>query len=398
MKGTPMSELKERVLTVYEEMVAWRRHLHEHPELSFEEYETAAYIRSVLETFGLDEIRVMEKTATIGILRGTAGPGPCIALRADIDALPVFEKTGYPFCSKKEGLMHACGHDGHVAMLLGACKILCERKAQLRGTVKFIFQNGEERFPGGALRLVEEGILEDPHVDLILGAHLVPHETSGVIRVKEGPVSIGCDLVDVTVHGKSGHASNPQLAHDALLAACQYVVAIQQIVSRSVRPRDTAIISVGTLRSGTAVNIVADRAELSLNARTYDPDVRAIVHRRLKEIAEGIGIATNCTFDVETTGGVPPVINQKEAVDLLTDACRKHFGEDSVDHEDYDLGSDDFSYYNTGTGVPGAYFFVLAGYEGDELYANHHPKFSWKEDAMKAGTQAYVAAVTEYLK
>ncbi|MDO5349135.1 MAG: M20 family metallopeptidase [Lachnospiraceae bacterium] len=383
---------------IYEEMVAWRRELHQKPELSFEEYQTAGFIYNKLQEFGLDRIEYVCDTAVVAILNGGKGNGKCMAIRADIDALPVTEQTGYEFASKRDGVMHACAHDGHTAILLATAKIMAEQREEFKGCIKFIFEHGEEKFPGGAKALVHAGVMENPHVDAIIGLHIVPTEECGKIRIKSGPVAIGCDVVNVDITGKSGHAARPHEAHDALLAACQYVIALQQIVSRNIDPKNTEIISVGTLNAGTAVNIIADHARLSMNARSYDIASRDITKKKLYDIANGIGTITDCTFDVEYVDGYEPTINDEKTVNLVLDACRKHMGEDSIEIGEYDLGSDDFSYYMNATNTPGAYFFLLSGYEGKERYVNHHPCFTWKEEAMKTGVGAYLSVLMEYLQ
>lgn len=391
-------EIHRLIEEIYEEMVGWRRKLHEEPELSFEEHQTAAFIYDKLTEFKLDRVDYVCETAVVALLNGGKGAGKCLAIRADIDALPATEQTGYAFASRRDGLMHACGHDGHVAILLATAKILAEHRDSFKGCIKFIFEHGEEKFPGGAKALVHAGVMEHPHVDSIIGLHIVPSDECGRIRIKSGPVAIGCDVVNVKIRGKSGHAARPHEAHDALLASCQYVVALQQIISRNIDPKNTEIISVGTLNAGTAVNIIADHARLSMNVRSYDIASRDITKRKLYDIADGIGKITDCAFELEYVDGYEPTINHEGVAELVADACRKHLGGDSVEIGDYDLGSDDFSYYMNATGTPGAYFFLLAGYEGGGRYINHHPRFSWKEAAMKTGVGAYLAVVNEYLR
>ena len=390
-------EIRRLTEEIYGEMVGWRRKLHEEPELSFKELKTAGFIYDKLTEFGLDRVEYVCGTAVVALLNGGKGEGKCLAIRADIDALPVTEQTGCTFASRRDGLMHACGHDGHVAILLATAKILAEHRDSFKGCIKFIFEHGEEKFPGGAKALVHAGVMENPHVDAIIGLHIVPSDECGKIRIKAGPVAIGCDVVNVEIKGKSGHAARPHEAHAALLAACQYVVALQQIVSRNIDPKNTEIISVGTLNAGTAVNIIADQARLSMNVRSYDIPSRNITKRKLYDIADGISKITDCAFELEYVDGYEPTINHEEIAGLVEEACKEHLGGDSVEIGEYDLGSDDFSYYMNATGTPGAYFFLLSGYEGGERYVNHHPRFSWKEEAMKVGVGAYLAVVNDYL-
>lgn len=382
---------------IFDEMVAWRRDFHQYPEMSYEEHRTSQMVYSRLKEFGLDQVEYMCGTAVVGVLYGTAGPGRCLAIRADMDGLPVTEQTGYSYCSKTPGLMHACGHDGHTAMLLAVAKILSQQRGEFRGCVKFIFEHAEEKFPGGAKLLVQAGVMERPHVDAIIGLHIVPSEESGKLRVISGPVCMGCDLANITFTGKSGHAAKPHLANDALLAACEYVVALQQIVSRAVDPIKTGIVSVGTLQSGTAVNIIADHAVLSLNARAYDNQTREIIREKLFAIAEGIEKISECSVQIDYVEGYEAIINDLEIVDVVQKGCRKVLGEQSVEEQGFDLGSDDFSYFMNATNTPGAYCFLLAGHEGDTIFANHHPCFAWKEEAMRTGVEAILASTLEYL-
>lgn len=391
------NKIKHEVDKIYDEMVSWRRTLHQNPELSFKEYETSEFIFNKLNEFGVDKIERLSETAVVALINGAKGDGKCIAIRADIDALPVEEKTDYEFASKNPNKMHACGHDGHTSMLLGTSKILTENRDLFKGSVKVIFQHGEELFPGGAVSLVEQGVMENPKVDAIICAHIVPDKDSGAIRIKSGDVSIGCDLVNVTITGQSGHGSRPHEGKDAITAASQYILAIQQIVSRYTNPKEQVVLSVGTLKAGTAVNIIADKAELSLNLRTFDLKTLEIAKQKLFDIAKGLEIATGCKFDLDYVVGYQGVRNNQNIVDLVAESTKKYLGEDAVQIGDFDLGSDDFSYYMNATNTPGAYYFLLSGYETESPYPNHHGRFTWKEEAMKTGVVSYLASALEFL-
>lgn len=388
--------IQDAINAVYEDMVQWRRMLHAKPELSFKEHETSKFIYEMLESFGLDQVSYICDTAVVGLLKGGAGDGKCIALRADIDALPITEETGYAYASQNKGVMHACGHDGHAAMLLGVAKVLLQRKEQIKGSIKFIFQHAEEMGPGGAIGLVKAGVMENPHVDMILAAHLFPDEACGAVKLAAGPMTIGGTNIDVHVTGKGGHGAFPHLADDVILAACEYVVALQQAVSRCLDPKEVGVLSVTQLKTGTAPNILPNYAYISINPRYYSLETRDILFRKIREIAEGIETISGCRFEIKIGPSYPPVINDPEAVKLVEKVCRDTLGVEYIE-EGYLNGGDDFSNFMLETGTPGAYFSLLAGHEGDTIYSNHHPRFNWREEAMKTGAAVLAQAALEYL-
>lgn len=381
---------------VYEKMVEWRRHLHRHPELSFQEKETSQFIYDRLMEMGLDKVERMCDYCVVGELHGTKGPGKCIAFRADMDALKVAEDTGFPFASQAAGVSHACGHDSHVAMLLATAEILSKHRDSFHGTVKFFFQNGEEWIPGGARGMVAAGCMENPHVDAVFCCHIASHETSGVVNLRAGSVCIGADRLEVQIHGKQGHAAHPETANDALYAACQYVCAIQQIVSRRTDPMKTQILSVGTLHSGEAVNIIAGEASLQVSVRAFDMVTRENTRKKLFDTAKGIEAITDCTFDLNYVEGYEPLENSPEIVDFMKSLCTEQFGPESFVDEPF-CSCDDFSYFMNANHTPGIYYLLYAGTETGEVYPNHHPKFSFHEDAMKRGVELNLAITEKYL-
>lgn len=396
-----MQRIKTRVEALYEEMVAWRRDFHAHPELSNREFRTSGIIAEKLREFGLDSVQQICNTAVIGLLHGTAGPGKCIALRADIDALPVTEDTGLPFASETPGVMHACGHDSHIAMLLAAAKVLSGMRDAFSGTVKFIFQPAEEKAPqGGARPLVAAGVMENPHVDAIISCHVYPSEGEvGKIALYKGVATTSFDLYDIDVIGKAGHGSQPHTANDAILAASQFVVMLQQIVSRKIDPLKTAIVSVGLIKGGSAVNIIPGDAQVGMVVRAYDEEARATARQQVYDIAKGIQQISGCKLEVTYTEGYGSVVNNAAVVDVIDRACAKVLGNDGRFYLDGPLSfSEDFSYYGNATGTPSALVLLYAGHLGDEVYSLHNPRCTWKEEAMKGGVAALAASAAEFLQ
>ncbi len=387
--------LQERINEIYDEMVAWRRHLHENPEDSFKEFDTAAYIESRLAEFGLDDVHRCTETGVVALLKGTGGEGKCIALRADIDALPMDEENDCAYRSKRPGLAHTCGHDGHTAMLLAAAKILCENRDRLKGSVKFIFQPGEETAPGGAIGMVEAGVMEDPHVDMIIGQHIFPDEKCGAVKTAAGPMTIGGSTYVITISGKGGHCALPHLAQDVILAASEFVVLIQQAVSRCINPKEAGVVSICQIHAGTKYNVMPDTATLPINYRYYSLETRDIIERKIFDVAEAVEKMSGCKFTFEPMAPYPPVINDPDAVALIRSVCEKS----SIEfvEEGYTNGGDDFSQFMLKTGTPGVYYGLLAGHETEEIYGIHNPKFNWREEVMKTGVFLYVQAALDYL-
>ena len=300
-----MSEILNYVNSIYDELVAIRRDIHAHPETGMKEFRTTELIRRELKEMGMDEIQEPLPTGTVGLLHGKKGPGKCVALRADIDALPVVEETGLPFSSVNEGVMHACGHDLHATMLLGIAKTLCHMRDQFAGTVKFIFQPSEDLLPGGSRAMVEAGVMENPHVDAIFGMHVGPSEndTIGTMNLYKGYYTTAVDLYEMTINGKGGHGSAPHTADDAIVCAGYLITALQQIVSRRVDPMDMAVFSIGMMDGGEAVNIITGKAHISGVARYYSDTARQTVMDNVKRICEGVGIAFGCKVDLRIGEG-----------------------------------------------------------------------------------------------
>lgn len=390
-------KLYEEAQALQSEITEIRRTLHRHPEIGRNEFKTSALIREKLAEIGVDEITSPVPTAVVALICGNKGKGKCVALRADIDALPVTEETGLPFSSEEEGMMHACGHDMHTAMLLGVAKLLCAHRDDFAGTVKLIFQHSEDTLPGGAKELVEKGVMENPHVDAIFGMHVFPDEKVGKLGFHEGPLTTSVDLYDITVQGKGGHGSTPHLTKDPILAACQAVVLLQQIPARYVDPLETVIFPVCSIHSGDAPNVIPGEAKFSGIARSYLDSVREDVTKQVFDIAEGLEKVSGCKFDINHYEGYPACYNDEEVTKLTRNAVAAELGEENVIDIEKPLSfSEDFSYYTKMTGTPGCYMMLYAGHEGP-LVALHNPKCAVKEEAMPYGISAMTTAALSYL-
>ena len=387
---------------VFDEMVALRRDIHMHPELSGNEKRTSALVAKKLREYGVDEVQegITEYgTGVVALIRGAAGPGKCIAIRADMDALPLTEDPGFEFASLNPGVMHACCHDGHTAALLGAAKVLADLRSEFAGSVKLLFQPAEESAPlGGAKPMVDAGVMENPHVDAIIACHLTTSEQPGLIRLYKGEVTSSFDLFDIEVIGKSGHGSQPHTACDAILAASQYVVLLQQIVSRKIDPARTAIVSVGMINGGNASNIIAEHVTMNMVSRFFGGEARDIIRRQVSDLAKGVELLSSCKFNVRHSPGYLSVNNDPALIDLIKQACTEAVGQNAAVYMTEPWpASEDFSYYIDATGTPGALVIIDAGHCGDEIYPLHHPKSSWREESLKTAASFSVISALAFL-
>lgn len=382
---------------IMDEITEIRRDIHKNPELGFQETRTSALIREKLTEYGVDKLESLAPTAVIGYICGGRGKGRTVALRADIDALPVEEATGLPYSSQVPGVMHACGHDMHASMLLGVAKLLCEKKEEFAGTVKLIFQHSEDTLPGGAKELVEKGVMED--VDAIFGMHVFPTEgRPGEVAFHAGPVTTSVDLFEFEIIGKGGHGSAPHTTHDPVLTGAQLVMLLQQIPARYVDPLETVVFPVSTFHSGEAVNVIPAKAKLSGVARSYQDSVREDVNKQVYDIIKGLEAISSCKINVDHYEGYPACYNDEGLTDLAMKAAGETVGEDRIIYLDKPLSfSEDFSYYSKMAGGPGCYIMLHAGHEGDELVSLHNPKCSVKEEAMPYGIAVMTNAALAYL-
>ncbi len=373
------------------QLLRWRRHLHQHPEPSFQESETAAFIASELEAMGLQPSRPLAHAVMVDIGR----PGRRrAALRADIDALPLQEETGLPFASTRPGYMHACGHDGHTAILLGVARLLSSRADSLPGQVRLLFQPAEEVPPGGAEAMIAAGVLDG--VDAIAGLHLWATLTSGRAVATPGPAWAAADRFRAVVQGRAAHGAQPHRAIDALEAACRAVCALQTIVSRRVDPVQTAVVSVGTLHAGEAFNIIAGSATLEGTVRAFDEGVRRQVRTAVDDILRQTAAAAGAGLDLEYIDGYPPLVNDPEVTALTHRVAADVLGAGAVQAGPLEMAADDFGRFLQR--VPGCYLTLGAGgADPAKAFPHHHPRFTIDEDVLPLGLAILAGVAMEML-
>lgn len=380
--------------TVREQVVAWRRHLHQHPELSFHESNTSQFVADTLASFGGLDITRPTATSVVARLAGGGGPGPVLAIRADMDALPIQEANSHDFVSRNAGVMHACGHDGHTAMLLGAAKILVTRRAELRGEVRFLFQHAEELYPGGASEMVGAGVLDG--VDMVIGAHLWLGLPCGQVGVKPGPLMASLNTFRVTVEGTGGHAAMPHQTVDSIAVAAQIVTNLQHVVARNVDPLTSAVISVTQINGGTTTNVIPGSVEMAGTVRTFDPALRAKIPELMERVIAGVTAAHGARYRWTFEPGYSAVINDARASELVRRAVIRALGPELLVEATPTMGAEDFSAYQQR--VPGAFFFIGARNEARGIvHPHHHEHFDVDERALDHGTRIFVAAATGFL-
>ena len=367
-------------------IVAWRRHLHMHPEVAFQEFETTKYLIDELGKYPEIEIHRPAATGLVAVLKG-AKPGKVIGLRADIDALPILEEADVEFKSKNPGVMHACGHDCHTAMLLGAVDLLYRKKDELAGTVKFIFQHAEELLPGGAAEIAKTGILDD--VEAFFGTHVFVDNPAGTVRGAVGPVSANADSFSIKLYGKGVHAARPEKGVDTLLIGTEIVQALNFIVSRNVSAFDNAVVTVAAFNAGNAHNIIPDTAEILGTVRTTKQDVRDAIEKRIKDVVDGICTAYGARHEVNYLRGYAAVVNDEGLYDYFKQIAAKTLPDVKVEEMRPMMGGEDFSVY--GTIAPAFFANIGAKPKGDEYFQGHHPKYQIDEDALPVGAALYAA-------
>lgn len=385
--------LVNKLVEEKERVVQWRRYLHQHPELSFQETKTAAYIAATLESFGLE---VTTNVGGNGILAKIIGDieGPVIALRADFDALPIDELNETTYRSTVPGVMHACGHDGHTAALLGVAKVLSDEKASLKGTVVFIFQHAEELIPGGAKSMIEAGALEG--VDKIFGAHVSSDIPLGKIAIREGAVMAAADSFSIHIQGKGGHGAKPHTTVDSVVVGSQIVNHLQQIVSRRVNPIDPAVVTVGVFQAGTAFNVIADSAKIEGTVRTYNPDTRLFIEKEMEHIVRGVCQTSHASYQFDFIKGYPALVNDTNETERVRELTKKHLGEEVPMIVAPSLGGEDFAYYLQEK--PGVFFHVGGRTDVEATqFPHHHPRFDFDEEALHIIGRIFLAIVDEYV-
>lgn len=378
----------------YNEMVRIRRHLHEYPELSFEEVETPSYIATFHRELGHVVREGVGGRGVIAILRG-GKPGKTVALRADFDALAIQEENDVPYQSKIAGKMHACGHDGHTATLLGLAKALNAMRDQIEGNVVFIHQHAEEVAPGGAKPMIEDGCLEG--VDVIFGTHLWAPTPLGEILVKDGAIMAAADKVEITVQGKGGHGAEPHHSIDAVTLASQFVVNAQQLVSRRIDPLKSAVLTIGHFEAINPFNVIADRVVLAGTIRTFEEEVRIQMEQELEAVLNATCLAFGASYEYRYTRGYPPVYNHQRETEFLAQLASTVPGVDQVITCPPFMIGEDFAYYLEK--VPGTFFFTGAKKpEWETAYPHHHARFDFDERAMLIAAKTLGKATLTYLK
>lgn len=388
-----LQSMFEEVEQLYPEMVELRRYFHMNPELSFQEVHTPAKIAAYLQDLGIETRTGVGGRGVVGILRG-GRPGKTVALRADFDALPMDDEKDVPYKSRVPGAMHACGHDGHTATLLGVANVLSRHRDRLRGNVVFIHQFAEELAPGGAKPMIEDGCLDG--VDAIFATHLSSSFPTGVVGYRSGGIAAASDKFTIRIQGVGGHGAAPQESVDALAVGAILVGHLQQIVSRRIDPLKPAVLSVCSFHAGEAFNIIADKATIAGTVRTYDPDVQERMISEMERIVKGTCEAAGAEYAIDYERGYPAVVNHEAETEHLVE-CGGLLG-DAVRLIPIDpmMSGEDFAYYLQE--VPGTFFFTGAYNEAKQaVYPHHHPKFDFDEDAMKIGAKLLIAAAVQYL-
>ncbi|MFD0047967.1 M20 family metallopeptidase [Actinomycetes bacterium NPDC127524] len=390
MQNTSLDEFTEIIGKVKE----WRRYLHQHPELSFKEEKTAQFVYEQLNSFGGLRVSRPTKTSVVAALTGNK-PGKVLGLRADMDALPIQEENQVDYVSQNPGVMHACGHDGHTAMLLGAAKQLSRQREDIEGEIRFIFQHAEELPPGGAQELVNAGVLDD--VDYIVGIHLMSTIPRGKVGIVYGPVTANSDTFDITIKGKGGHSSQPENSVDPVLMAAQFITSLQQIVSRNLDPAEKLVVSTTTLQAGIAKNVIPETVHIGGSVRSFLPGVRELAVTSIEQIAKGVTEAHGGSYDFQYHYGYSSVVNDRELTKVVEEFIVEEFGRDYVEHGEGAMGGEDFSAYLQK--APGCFIPVGAGNTKKGItYPHHHPRFDIDEDALEDGVRIFVNLSKKILK
>ncbi|WP_258960768.1 M20 metallopeptidase family protein [Paenibacillus aquistagni] len=375
----------------FEDTIQWRRYLHMNPELSYQEKETSAFIAQKLLEFGIDVKTGIGGYGVVGTIYN--GEGPIVALRADMDALPIQDEKACEYRSTVMDVMHACGHDGHVASLLSAARLLNQHRDKWKGELRFIFQPAEEVSPGGAQAMIKEGVLKG--VDAIYGVHLWAPLKLGQIATREGAMMAAVDDFNLTIYGRGGHGGIPNACIDTVVIGAAIVQQLQSIVSRNVSPLEPAVITVGSIQAGSTQNVIADRAVLKGTIRSFNPEVRELLRARLETMVEHMCAMYGATFQLDYKVGYPAVVNPAAEADRVERVVRETFGEEYVAATEMMMPAEDFSYYLNE--IPGCFVFVGAGNDEGAKYPHHHPRFDIEEQAMLHASKLLVALALDVL-
>ncbi len=391
--------IRPEIHALQDNIVKWRRYLHQRPELGFKEQLTSEFIAAKLSEWGVPHQTEIAKTGIVATIQGTGesdNPPKVLAIRADMDALPIQEENEVPYRSSHDGCMHACGHDGHTAIALGLTQYLFTHSDTFSGTVKIIFQPAEEG-PGGAKPMIEAGVLKNPDVDAIIGLHIWNNLPLGTIGVKSGELMAAVELFECTIQGKGGHGALPHQTVDAIVVTSAIVTALQSIVSRTVNPLESAVVTVGQFNAGSAKNVIADSAYFSGTVRYFNPKFKALISRRVEEIIAGLCQSHGATYDLNYHHLYPPVINDTTIAALVTSVAETVIEtKTGIVPECRTMGGEDMSYFLQE--VPGCYFFLGSANPQLKLdFPHHHPRFDFDESVLEMGVEIFTRCIEKFL-
>ncbi|PHV61196.1 M20 family metallopeptidase [Cyanobacterium aponinum UTEX 3222] len=388
------SQIRDAIALLQPELVQWRRQIHQYPELGFKEVLTANFVSEKLSQWGIAHEKGVAKTGIVAVINSNY-EGKVLAIRADMDALPIQEENSVSYCSKHDGIMHACGHDGHTAIALGIAHYLAHNRDKWRGTVKIIFQPAEEG-PGGAKPMIEQGVLSNPDVDAIIGLHLWNNLPVGTIGVREGALMAAVECFKCTIFGKGGHGAMPDQTIDSVVVGSQIVNALQTIVARNIAPVDSAVVTVGEFHAGTALNVIADTAKMSGTVRYFNPKLESFIGQRIKDIIGGICQSHGAEYELDYWQLYPPVINNPQITQLVKSVAMEVVETPmGVVPECQTMGGEDMSFFLQE--VPGCYFFLGSANADKKLnYPHHHPRFDFDETVLSMGVEIFARCVEKF--
>jgi amidohydrolase len=388
-----MTIVEDLVDQVGTDVIGWRRHLHQNPELSFQEERTAQFVAETLESFPGIEVSRPTRSSVLGRLSG-ARPGQVLAIRADMDALPLQEENDFEFASQRPGVMHACGHDAHTAMVLATAKVLSGLREDLPGEVRFLFQHAEELFPGGADEMIAAGVMDG--VDVVIGAHVWSPLEAGKVGIVYGPAMAGPDTFWITIHGRGGHAAMPHQTVDPIVVGAELVSSLQHIVSRSTDPLSTAVVSVTQFVAGTTHNVIPGSVEMQGTVRTFEPALRSGMPELMERHVKGVAEAHGASYDFKYEHGYRVVVNEQRITGVVEASVRDVLGPSAVEMMKPNMGGEDFSAFQER--APGCFFFIGVGNAGKGIVHPHHsPRFTVDEDALAPGVAVFVQTARRLL-
>ncbi len=389
-----LSSVRAEIQALQPQVVEWRRRLHQRPEMGFREQLTAEYIGQKLQEWGISHQTGIAKTGIVATIE-SGKPGPVLAIRADMDALPIQEENDVPYRSQHDGVMHACGHDGHTAIALGTAYYLSQHRDNFTGTVKMIFQPAEEG-PGGAKPMIEAGVLQNPDVDAIIGLHLWNNLPLGKVGVRSGALMASVEEFQCTIFGKGGHGAMPHQTVDSVVVSAQIVSALQTIVARNVNPLESAVVTIGQLHAGTAFNIIADKAQMSGTVRYFNPAFDGYFGQRIEQIIAGICQSHGASYELDYRRHYPALINDAAIAELVRTVAQTVVETpEGVVPECQTMGAEDMSFFLQA--VPGCYFFLgSANPDRNLAYPHHHPRFDFDETALGMGVEIFVRCVEKF--